>query len=185
MPPCSRRGSRGSSKCRRPLRCSRRWRRTSRPARRSSTPAPRAPFQIADAPNNPSYLNNTQWYLDGSWGINAPGAWSVTTGSSQVIVADTDTGIGYNNTELLNNLWINQAEIPSSVRPNLTDTNGDGLITLADLNASVSGVMVNQGPGKIKPTTTGGLVNGAAVIAPDKLRRLVRRLDPGRRRRTS
>ena len=89
---------------------------------------------VADAPNDPSYLNDTQWYLDGTWGINAPGAWSVNSGSSQVIVADTDTGIAYNNPELVNNLWLNQAEIPSSVRPNLTDINGDGLITFTDLN---------------------------------------------------
>ena len=78
--------------------------------------------------------NNSQWFLNGQFGINAPGAWNVTSGSTQVIVADTDTGISYNNPELVNNIWINQAEIPASVRTNLTDTNGDGLITLADLN---------------------------------------------------
>ncbi len=127
--------------------------------------APRT-VQVADAPNNPSYDNNTQWYLDGPFGINAPGAWNITTGSTQVIVADTDTGISYNNPQMLNNLWINQAEIPSSVQPNLTDTNGDGLITLADLNAVVGGTTINQGPGKIEPTTKGGLVTGGAVIAP-------------------
>ena len=113
--------------------------------------APPRTVQVADAPNDPSYDNNTQWFLNGQFGINAPGAWNVTTGSSQVIVADTDTGISYNNPELLNNIWINQAEIPASVRPNLTDTNGDGLITFADLNANVNGVAINQGSGKIQP----------------------------------
>ncbi len=112
------------------------------------------------------------------WGINAPGAWSVTSGSSQVVVADTDTGIAYNQPELVNNLWLNQAEIPSSVRPNLTDINGDGLITFTDLNNSV-----NQGSGKI--TATGGVVNGSSVLASLEFRRLVQRLDPGRRHRAS
>ena len=56
-------------------------------------------------------------------------AWNTTTGSNQVIVADTDTGITYNHPDLYDNVWINQAEIPSSVLPNLTDVNGDGVIT--------------------------------------------------------
>jgi subtilisin family serine protease len=122
--------------------------------------APPKAVQIADAPNDPSYLNDTQWLLNGTWGINAPGAWSVTVGSSQVIVADSDTGISYNNAELVNNLWINQAEIPSSVRPNLTDTNGDGLITFADLNQPV-----NQGAGKIVDVNKDGRIDGGDVIA--------------------
>ncbi len=126
--------------------------------------APPRTVQAADAPNNPLYDNNTEWYLDGPFGINAPGAWTVTSGSSQVIVADTDTGISYNSPDLLNNIWINQAEIPASVRTDLTDTNGDGLITFADLNATVNGVAVNQGAGKI--TATGGVVNGSSVLAP-------------------
>ncbi len=122
--------------------------------------APPMTVAVADAPNNPSYLNDTQWYLDGTWGINAPGAWSVTTGSSQVIVADTDTGIAYNNAALVDNLWLNQAEIPNSVRPNLTDTNGDGLITFTDLNQSV-----NQGSGKIVDVNKDGRIDGSDVIA--------------------
>ena len=59
--------------------------------------------------------------LNSTWCINAPAAWTVTTGSDQVIVADTDTGITYNDPDLYDNVWINQAEIPSSVLPNLTD----------------------------------------------------------------
>ncbi len=125
--------------------------------------APPRTITVADAPNNPAYVNDTQWYLDGPFGINAPGAWSLTSGSTQVIVADTDTGIAYNDTALLDNIWINQAEIPASVRPNLTDTNGDGLITFADLNAIVGGKAINQGPGKIEPI--GGSVDGSAVLA--------------------
>ncbi len=126
--------------------------------------APPRTVQVADAPNNPDYDNNSQWFLNGQFGINAPGAWTVTSGSTQVIVADTDTGIAYNNPELLNNIWLNQAEIPTSVRPNLTDTNGDGLITFADLNATANGVAINQGAGKI--TGTGGVVDGSSLLAP-------------------
>jgi hypothetical protein len=46
-------------------------------------------------PDDPDYVNGDEWQLNGTWGINAPGAWSVTTGSDEVIVADTDTGMDY------------------------------------------------------------------------------------------
>ncbi len=42
-------------------------------------------------PNDPLYTN--QWNLFGTWGINAPAAWDITTGSSNIVVADIDTGI--------------------------------------------------------------------------------------------
>ena len=42
-------------------------------------------------PNDPLYTN--QWDLFGTWGINAPAAWDITTGSSSIVVADIDTGI--------------------------------------------------------------------------------------------
>ena len=52
-----------------------------------------------------------------------------------MIVADTDTGIAYNDPDLYDNVWINQAEIPSTVFPNLTDVDDDGVITFTDLNS--------------------------------------------------
>lgn len=42
-------------------------------------------------PNDTLYTN--QWDLFGTWGINAPSAWDVTTGSSSLVVAVIDTGI--------------------------------------------------------------------------------------------
>ena len=42
-------------------------------------------------PNDPQYTN--QWHYYDTWGINAPGAWDITTGSSNVVVAVIDTGI--------------------------------------------------------------------------------------------
>ena len=89
-------------------------------------------FHAADAPNDPDYANGDQWTLNGNWGTNAPTAWNTTTGSTDVIVADVDSGIDYNHPDLYDNVWLNQAEIPSSVRPNLADVNGDGLITLPE-----------------------------------------------------
>ncbi len=118
------------------------------------------------APNDPDYTNGDEWQLNGTWGINVPGAWNVTTGSDEVIVADTDTGIAYNDPDLYDNVWINQAEIPSSVLPNLTDVYDDGVITFTDLNAVVNGVAVNQGPGKIENTNGDGIITATDLLAP-------------------
>lgn len=42
--------------------------------------------------------------------INATKAWSVQTGSSDVVVAVIDTGVDYKNKDLEANMWVNQAE---------------------------------------------------------------------------
>lgn len=42
-------------------------------------------------PNDPQYGN--QWHYFGAYGIDAPAAWDITTGSSSIVVAVIDTGI--------------------------------------------------------------------------------------------
>lgn len=42
-------------------------------------------------PNDPRF--GDQWHYYGDWGINAPAAWDLTTGSSTIVVAVIDTGI--------------------------------------------------------------------------------------------
>ncbi len=117
-------------------------------------------FQVQTAPNDPLYTAGDQWQLNGTWGVNAPTAWNVTTGSNQVIVADVDTGLNYNLADVYDNVWLNQPEIPASVIGNLTDSNADGLITFTDLNYPV-----NQGSGKIEDTNSDGKITGADVLA--------------------
>lgn len=46
-------------------------------------------------PNDPGYPN--QWHYYETWGINAPVAWDITTGNSNVVVAVLDTGITNHN----------------------------------------------------------------------------------------
>jgi subtilisin family serine protease len=134
-------------------------------ARLAATPGvayaePQRILSIAATPDDPNYTNNNQWQLNGTWGINAPGAWSLAVGSNGVIVADTDTGLNYNLADMNYNVWLNQAEIPSGVKPNLTDVNKDGFITFSDLNNSI-----NQGPGKIVDTNHDGVISGTDVLA--------------------
>ncbi len=50
-----------------------------------------------------------EWYMRQ---INAPGAWAVTTGSPNVIVATIDAGVDINHADLQKNIWTNTKEIP-------------------------------------------------------------------------
>jgi subtilisin family serine protease len=120
------------------------------------------PTQLAStSPNDPTYAAGTQWALNGAFGINAPGAWDVTRGSTGVTVAVVDTGIDYNHPDLYQNIWLNQAEIPPSRMKNLTDVDGDGKITFRDLNDPR-----NQGAGKITDVNHDGRIDAADILAP-------------------
>ncbi len=68
-----------------------------------------------DLPNDPLYplqwaFENTGQDVGGISGtpgadINAPAAWTIATGSGQVVLVDFDTGIDFNNPDLAPNVW--------------------------------------------------------------------------------
>jgi len=73
-------------------------------------------YTINIVPNDP--LFNKQWALnntgqdggiDGS-DIDAPKAWEITTGTSNITIAIIDTGVDYTHPDLIQNLWINTKE---------------------------------------------------------------------------
>lgn len=112
-------------------------------------------------PDDPRFVDGSLWGLNGVHGINAPAAWDAATGSTGVTVAVVDTGIDYNHPDLYRNVWINQGEIPASIRSSLLDLDADNLITFWDLNDPQ-----NQGPGKIVDANGDSRITGADLLAP-------------------
>lgn len=61
-------------------------------------------------------------------------AWDRTTGSRDVVIAIIDGGVGYTHVDLNDKLWINQQEVPPTVRPQ-ADQDGDGTVTATEIRA--------------------------------------------------
>jgi subtilisin family serine protease len=49
-----------------------------------------------------------------------------------------DSGVDAAHPDLYFNMWLNQGEIPSTLRSSLVDTDGDGLFTFYDLNQNAN-----------------------------------------------
>ena len=79
---------------------------------------------INGAPNDPYYGYETALNQSSNLDINAPEAWALSTGSSDVVVAVIDTGVDYTHADLSANVWTN----PSEVGGNGLDDDGDGVV---------------------------------------------------------
>ena len=60
-------------------------------------------YSVRTVPNDPYF--SSQWALNK---IEAPQAWNIGTGSSDVIIAVIDTGVDYNHRDLQNNIWTDE-----------------------------------------------------------------------------
>jgi subtilisin family serine protease len=75
--------------------------------------------QAAEVPNDPAWAR--QWALPK---INAPAAWDVVTGTTDLTIAAVDTGIQLAHPDLAGKIWTNAGEIPG----NWIDDDGNGKI---------------------------------------------------------
>jgi subtilisin family serine protease len=91
-------------------------------------------YQLAAIPNDTQFtslwgLRNTGQNVSGTVGtadvdIDAPEAWDITTGSSNVIIGVIDSGIAYDHPDLTANIWKNPGETPND----RIDNDGNGLV---------------------------------------------------------
>lgn len=115
-------------------------------------------------PNDPEYPQ--QWLLNntGQTGgafdadIDAPGAWAISTGSMDTVVAVLDDGIDYKRPDIYLNIWLNTGEIPAGVAALLSDADSDGVITFRDLNAPANASAVSD-------TNSNGYIDGGDLLS--------------------
>ena len=109
-----------------------------------------ADVSVAVVSNDFFYSNNMLWGMLGdtgplqnAFGSQANEAWAKgATGSTSSIVGVIDTGIDYTHPDLYLNIWLNQREIPTTLRASLSDIDADDLITFRDLNGAANAVYV-------------------------------------------
>jgi subtilisin family serine protease len=114
---------------------------------------------VATAPNDSFFVDGSLWGMHGNtpgmanqFGSQAANAWAQgNTGSMANVVGVIDTGLDYTHPDLYLNIWLNQHEIPTSLRASLSDIDVDGLITFRDLNgaANAAYVLDHNGNGRI------------------------------------
>lgn len=59
----------------------------------------------------PNDLSSVQWHLNK---IDAPTAWDITTGSPSVVIAIVDNAVKITHPDLVQNIWVNDDEIPNN-----------------------------------------------------------------------
>jgi serine protease len=99
---------------------------------------PDAVYRVDALPNDPLFgqlwgLNNTGQTVKSSMGaadadIDAPEAWSTTTGSSSVVVAVIDSGVDWHHPDLAGNIWTNPGESCPGCASDGIDSDGNGYI---------------------------------------------------------
>ncbi|MFK8114027.1 MAG: S8 family serine peptidase [Rubripirellula sp.] len=134
----------------------------------------------AQLPNDPEFASLVGFQNLAQFGgtldadIDAPEAWDVSTGSTSVVVGVVDSGIDPTHPDLYLNVWLNQGEIQSAIRPQLTDIDGDQLISFYDLNnvvADGSGAVTSEsdfanGPnsGFVSDLNSNGVIDAADLL---------------------
>ncbi len=125
---------------------------------------------IAATPNDPRFEDLWGLNNEGQTGgtadadIDAPEAWSISTGSRDVVVGVIDTGVDYSHPDLASNAWVNSGEIAGDG----IDNDGNGYIDdVHGINAitDAGDPMDDQGHGTHVSGTIGASGNnGVGVV---------------------
>lgn len=126
----------------------------------------------------PNDLSEAQWGLHntGQTGgkedadIDAPEAWDLTTGSTEVVFAIVDNGCDLTHPDLYLNIWINEGELPALFTDDVdldgfkdADVDRDGIITFYDLNDPASEV-IRMAAG-LMDANSNGFIDGKDLLS--------------------
>jgi len=117
-------------------------------------------YYLLNTPND--YNSGSDWWLNV---IDAPAAWSITTGSTNVVVADIDSGFALDHQDLVDNWYYNAAEYGAGKESDGIDNDNNGLIDdyrgwdfFTGDNDPQAGVLNPAGDGIGHGSETAGLV---------------------------
>lgn len=120
-------------------------------------------YYLLNTPNDPYY--SSAWYLQS---VNAPAAWATTTGSSEITVANIDTGFALGHQDLVDHWKFNLAEYGGGKESDGIDNDNNGYVddyrgwdfTSAGQgdNSPQAGTTNPAGTGTSHGTETAGLV---------------------------
>lgn len=88
-----------------------------------------APNQL---PNDFNPAARSSWKYNAGTGMDVPGAWQVTTGRPDVVVAVLDSGIRWNADDVARKVALNPGELPPPAGCEVHDCNGDGFVSVDD-----------------------------------------------------
>jgi len=129
-------------------------------------------YELAAVPNDPRFTNGSLWGLNGTYGIKAPEAWNITTGSKDVRVGVIDSGIA-NHEDLNENLanGFDFYNLDAYYNPTII-TNNDGIGhgthvagiigAVGNNSVGVTGVNWNVSLVPLKATVTGNHISSMA-----------------------
>src|SRR5688500_10050230 len=117
--------------------------------------------EVTTVPNDPYWTSGSLW---GLLKIEAPSAWTLSTGTSEVVVADIHTGVNYTHPDLAQNMWRNPGEIAANGKDD--DANGyiDDVYGIDTANGD-SDPMDDHSHGTHVAGTIGGVGNNALGVA--------------------
>ena len=102
----------------------------------------RKPYEV---PDDEKYLLGLQCSIEAVKADKAWEYWDIENGEmpgdENILLASVDTGVDYTHPDLIENIWVNQGEIPDIIFEIGVDTNDDGNVDVMDIIGIVNNIL--------------------------------------------